>query len=220
MAFHNRSTAIKMDHNRRIRNTIDKTKQENWEDVSYWDHKPIENGKFTNSFINVRGAKLTTDHLYVARSNTYTFASKFTIAFWAKFAASTNTSVTNVLRTQYSTSDIHETTIASTMTDVVSNSTFTINLTDWNFYSIQRDTNNIVTERINGHPINQYSSTSTLDLTNKNAFIMFGNADDETSLGYDVIIDEVILLNKAVSYGTKAAPITYYKENAAGLKIL
>lgn len=216
----NKPAAIQIYDTREIKDSLNKNGI--WSNVDFEVYKKLGNPVFSSPK-DVKSATFELDQFYVSESNNYTFRSTFSIVFWAKLEPGINTpdhtDVDNVIYTRYSNGSIHTTPITSTMTNIDTSGTFTVDLTDWNIYSIQRTSDNKVIERVNAHPIDQYISSAVLDLTDNNSFIMLGNVDKKSSLGYNVTVDQIVITPNVIKYGVTKVPIKYYGKSPLVLRV-
>ena len=72
---------------------------------------------------------------------------------------------------------------------------------DWNWYKIQRDTNNIVTIYVNNEQIATGTNTAVFNLNDK-SYIYLGN-DSKTLTGYDVTVDDVLIFGGVNEVGIR-----------------
>ena len=113
-----------------------------------------------------------------------TFAGTFTVTFWAKFPVSS-------LGTAFA-SDVMFFVVFEGGTTVK----YILPSTDnnWHYYTVSRDSSNLVVLRIDGVTVESQTVASTLNLDN-NSYIGLGNHRGNFD-GYDVIVDDVVILNR------------------------
>jgi hypothetical protein len=111
----------------------------------------------------------------------------FTIAMWAKFISRPITDRTCYFGLVFNDGTSVINTIPSTVTK-----------TDMNYYTISRDSSNLVSFKINGATVGT-DSISAVDVNlSETSYIVLGNFEDINCTGYDVIMDDLIISNEVV----------------------
>ena len=159
-------------------------------------------------FSNKKGYVATTfkknTYLYNVGEIPYTYDKEFTICFWAKFEKLKDVDEVHPNCIHIIFND--GTSIGTTLPKTIGTDNKELVQTDWNWYKIQRDTNNTVTIYVNNEQIATGTNTAVFNLNDK-SYIYLGN-DSKTLTGYDVTVDDVIIFGGTNEY-LKDIPTDY-----------
>lgn len=159
-------------------------------------------------FSNKKGYVATTfkknTYLYNVGEIPYTYNKEFTVCFWAKFEKLKDVDEVHPNSIHIIFND--GTSIGATLPKTIGTDNKELVQTDWNWYKIQRDTNNIVTIYVNNEQIATGTNTAVFNLNDK-SYIYLGN-DSKTLTGYDVTVDDILIFGGVNEY-LKDIPIDY-----------
>lgn len=158
--------------------------------------------KNTKNYVSTTFKKDT--YLYNVAEIPYTYDKEFTVCFWAKFEKLKNVDEVHpncihiIFNDGTSIGTVLPKTIGANNTELVQ--------TDWNWYKIQRDSENTVTIYINNEQIATGTNTAVFDLNDK-SYLYLGN-DSKTLTGYNVTVDDVLIFGGTNEY-LKDIPTDY-----------
>lgn len=158
--------------------------------------------KNTKNYVSTTFKKDT--YLYNVAEIPYTYDKEFTVCFWAKFEKLKNVDEVHpncihiIFNDGTSIGTVLPKTIGANNTELVQ--------TDWNWYKIQRDSENTVTIYINNEQIATGTNSAVFDL-NSSSYIYLGN-DSKTLTGYNVTVDDVLIFGGTNEY-LKDIPTDY-----------
>lgn len=134
----------------------------------------------------------------------FVFSGAFTVAFWAMMPNAVSTDELLIVFDEE-----HKYTFSEISTAVST----TIDPTIWNYYSVYRDTSNLVTVKVNGLTVATFTDATELDFTS-GASVGLGKDPDDTSTvdEYIIIIDDMIIANSVVAEATGSLPTNYLTE--------
>ena len=154
--------------------------------------------KFTNTN-NIVG-QLYTEGAFVfnyTETIPYKYTAEFTICFWAKFIdkGHIDEAFPNSIKLVLNDNSVISAPIPSGITQ-----------TDYNWYKVQRDKNNLISFYVNNTLIYSATSSVLFDLSDK-SYLFLGN-QNRYFTGYDVLVDDILLFESCVPY-TDTLPTTY-----------
>ena len=159
-------------------------------------------------FSNKKGYVATTfkknTYLYNVGEIPYTYDNEFTVCFWAKFEKLKDVDEVHPNSIHIIFND--GTSIGTTLPKTIGTDNKELVQTDWNWYKIQRDTNNTVAIYVNNEQIATGTNTAVFNLNDK-SYIYLGN-DSKTLTGYDVTVDDVLIFGGVNEY-IKDIPTDY-----------
>lgn len=155
-------------------------------------HEP----KFTNKDSQVATTFRLNTYLMNIATVPYTYSGEFTICFWAKFVDKNkiDEAYPNSIRLILNDG----TSVGATLPSTIGTNKTPVTYTDWNWYKIERNSNNVISIKVNNEEIASATNSALLDLNDK-SYLFLGNLNKNFT-GYDVTVDDILIFGGTCTY--------------------